>query len=414
MQRYLYTFILVGVLARLCFITLTRFLENLIKTKRSFSSLTESVVTTSCTKQFFITIEEDTSVRIEVQNFHEKHAGSILISKTPGHGSLECFPEKKKIIQTDKHCSLTPSYRPNADYSGEDRFRYFLLHDNLTTISNDEYEVRVIIEPKADNIETQIDEAVMKSSDGFVHIPVLRNDKYVDKQDICMIQNHDVQHNSAEVKFKDIAQDLGMDAVQSAVPSSPDCLFDHYDPTLKTWIKGSFCLPEQSVGAGATADYDNDGLLDIYYARVDGNDQLWRNIGDGSFQLVTTEANLTQTMYHRSSSVTWADVDNDGDVDLYIGTIAEDRFYFYLNDGMGHFTEEAIERGLAGKPTIPPYKTSTMTIAFGDYNKDGMSLNQLISYHAADKAISKLFSRFTFTFLFSWLSKCKCCICVFY
>ena len=97
MQRYLYTFILVGVLARLCFITLTRFLENLIKTKRSFSSLTESVVTTSCTKQFFITIEEDTSVRIEVQNFHEKHAGSILISKTPGHGSLECFPEKKKI-----------------------------------------------------------------------------------------------------------------------------------------------------------------------------------------------------------------------------------------------------------------------------------------------------------------------------
>ena len=62
------------------------------------------------------------------------------------------------------------------------------------------------------------------------------------------------------------------------------------NPTLKTWIKGSFCLPEQSVGAGATADYDNDGLLDIYYARVDGNDQLWRNIGDGSFQLVTTEA----------------------------------------------------------------------------------------------------------------------------
>ena len=116
------------------------------------------------------------------------------------------------------------------------------MHDNLTTISNDEYEVRVIIEPKADNIETQIDEAVMKSSDGFVHIPVLRNDKYVDKQDICMIQNHDVQHNSAEVKFKDIAQDLGMDAVQSAVPSSPDCLFDHYESNTKNMDQGFILL----------------------------------------------------------------------------------------------------------------------------------------------------------------------------
>ena len=192
-------------------------------------------------------MEEDTSVRIEVQNFHEKPAGSILISKAPGHGSLECFPDKNEITQTDKHCGLSPSYFPNTDYSGEDRFHYFLLHENLTTISNDEYEVRIIIQPKPDNIKTQMDEAVMKSSDGFIHIPVLRNDKYVDKPDICMIRYHSVQDKSAEIKFKDVAQELGMDAVQSAVPSSPDCLFDHYDPSLKTWIKGSFCLPEQSA-----------------------------------------------------------------------------------------------------------------------------------------------------------------------
>ena len=319
------------------------------------STLTEAAVTSSCAKQFTVTTDEDTDVKIAIQDFHEKPAASILISKPPGYGSLDC--EQNEATQTDEHCSLQPSYLPALDYSGEDGFRYFLLHENLSTVSNEEYEVRIIIRPKPDKIVAEMDEVSMKLSDGLIHIPVLKNDKYVDKPDVCMVQNHQVQDKNAEIKFKDIAQELGMDAVQSAVPSIPDCVFDQYDPTLKTWIKGSFCLPEQSAGAGATADYDNDGLLDIYYARVDGNDQLWRNLGNGSFQLVTAEANLTQT--------------GDGDVDLYIGTIAEDRFYFYVNDGMGHFAEEATQRGLAGKPTIPPYKTSTMTIALGDYNKDG-------------------------------------------
>lgn len=335
-------------------------------------TLIERAISTSCAKKFTITTNEDTKVDIAIQDFHKRAAASILISTAPGHGSLDCFPDQTEVTQTDEHCSLHPSYLPSTDYSGEDSFHYFLLHENRTTVSNEEYELRIIIEPKADKIVAEIDEVSMNLCDGYIHIPVLKNDKHVDKADVCMIRDYHAQDNSAEIKFKDIAPELGMDAVQSAIPSSPDCLFDQFDPTLKTWIKGSFCLPEQSAGAGATADYDNDGLLDIYYARVDGNDQLWRNLGNSSFRLVTAEANLTQTMYHRSSSVTWGDVDNDGDVDLFIGTMAEDRFYFYLNDGMGHFSEEAVERGLAVRPSIPPFKTSTMTIALGDYNKDGM------------------------------------------
>lgn len=122
---------------------------------------------------------------------------------------------------------------------------------------------------------------------------------------------------------------------------------------------------------GDPADYDGDGLMDIYYARMDGPDQLWRNLGNGTFKEFTAEANLSSTAFHRSSAVAWVDVDNDGDMDIYVGTMAESRFYLYINDGMGHFTEEAEERGVALKPVIPPYKTSTMTIAVGDYDRDG-------------------------------------------
>ena len=173
------------------------------------------------------------------------------------------------------------------------------------------------------------------------------------------------------MKFEDIAVPLGMTAIQQKPPKAPECLFDQFDPRLKIWIPGSFCIVEISSGAAATADYDGDGLMDIYYARMDGPDQLWRNFGNGTFKEFTAEANLSSTAFHRSSAVAWVDIDNDGDMDIYVGTMAESRFYLYVNDGMGHFTEEAEKRGVALKPVIPPYKTSTMTIAVGDYDRDG-------------------------------------------
>jgi hypothetical protein len=65
------------------------------------------------------------------------------------------------------------------------------------------------------------------------------------------------------------------------------------------WIKGSFCLPDLSSGTAALADYDGDGLMDIYYARTDGPDELWRNMGNGTYKLATTEAALCGTVHHR-------------------------------------------------------------------------------------------------------------------
>ena len=58
-------------------------------------------------------------------------------------------------------------------------------------------------------------------------------------------------------------------------------------------------MPDLSSGSGALADYDNDGLMDIYYARSDGPDELWRNMGNGTYRLVTEEAGLQGTIHHR-------------------------------------------------------------------------------------------------------------------
>ena len=133
---------------------------------------------------------------------------------------------------------------------------------------------------------------------------------------------------------------------------------------------------------------------------MDGPDELWRNLGDGTFRLVTAEANLAATAYHHSSGVAFVDIDNDGDEDIYVATSAESRFYLYVNDGLGHFTEDAEARGLGLKPTIPPFQTSTMTIAVGDYDKDGWldlyttewlpHLDQSFDYNNATHSLSRL------------------------
>jgi enediyne biosynthesis protein E4 len=73
----------------------------------------------------------------------------------------------------------------------------------------------------------------------------------------------------------------------------------------------------QSYGMGGTAgDIDGDGDLDLYVTTFGGPHQLFRNNGDGTFTDVTARAGVGDTLW--SSSAAFADVDNDGDLDLFV------------------------------------------------------------------------------------------------
>lgn len=65
----------------------------------------------------------------------------------------------------------------------------------------------------------------------------------------------------------------------------------------------------------ATADYDNDGDLDLYVSNF-GPNVLYRNQGDGTFVDVTASAQVGDARW--GASAAWIDYDRDGDLDLYV------------------------------------------------------------------------------------------------
>ena len=166
------------------------------------------------------------------------------------------------------------------------------------------------------------------------------------------------------VRFTDVTESAGLNYIQYALRPDGSCLLDG---GLTGTGDGKFCLPERMSGGAAAADYDNDGYVDLFVTRLDAPDILFRNMGDDRFEDRSREAGLS-AFNLRSNGAAWIDVDNDGDMDLYVTTIADTRYYLFINDGSGRFTEEAVARGAAIASSEIHIGYS---VAVGDFDVDG-------------------------------------------
>jgi hypothetical protein len=94
------------------------------------------------------------------------------------------------------------------------------------------------------------------------------------------------------------------------------------------------------------ADYNNDRCTDILVMRggweVPQRKSLLRNNCNGTFTDVTAEAGLAVPATSTQAAA-WADVNNDGWLDLFVGN-EDTRAQLFLNDGKGHFSDIAKER----------------------------------------------------------------------
>ncbi|MDE2927896.1 MAG: FG-GAP-like repeat-containing protein [Acidobacteriota bacterium] len=125
----------------------------------------------------------------------------------------------------------------------------------------------------------------------------------------------------------------------------------------------SFIFAHYDHGNGlAIADVDGDGRHDIYFVSQAGSNELWKNLGGGRFENITERAGVG-VKERIGVTASFADIDNDGDADLYVTTVRGGNVLFE-NDGKGVFKDISVESGLG-------YKGHSSAAVFFDYDRDG-------------------------------------------
>jgi len=148
----------------------------------------------------------------------------------------------------------------------------------------------------------------------------------------------------------------------------------------------------------AFGDFDNDDQVDIFIANL-GSNLLLKNDG-GKFTDITETAGVTGEKDRWSSSAGWADIDKDGDLDLFVcNYVAWSREfdvaqnfqltgggraygrpqafsgafpYLYRNDGDGKFTDISAESGVQIKnPATNVPLAKALAVTFCDFDEDG-------------------------------------------
>jgi tetratricopeptide (TPR) repeat protein len=193
-------------------------------------------------------------------------------------------------------------------------------------------------------------------------------------------------HNNGDGTFSDrteqaglIDQLGGLNIVQADY-NSDGCMdilvlrggwqFPQRKSLLRNNCNGTFTDVTDASGLGATvtstqaavwADIDNDGNLDLFVANEGAPAQLFHNNGNGTFEEIGHAAGIDQTAY--SKGVTAADYDHDRFVDFYV-TNQRGVNFLYHNNGNLTFTEVGRQAGVQA----PSFSFATW---FFDYDNDG-------------------------------------------
>ncbi len=135
--------------------------------------------------------------------------------------------------------------------------------------------------------------------------------------------------------------------------------------TFTRTTTGAVVTDLSGAWGSSTADYDNDGKLDIFVSNFNQNNFLYKGNGDGTFTKITT-GNIVSDG-GGSLGCAWCDYDNDGYKDLFVanGNFSSGQANFlYHNNGNGTFTK--ITTG-----SIVTDVFNSTGGSWGDYDNDG-------------------------------------------
>jgi tetratricopeptide (TPR) repeat protein len=211
---------------------------------------------------------------------------------------------------------------------------------------------------------------------------------------LLKVKNEDSLHTIKP--FTDVAANIGLNLRDMGGGSIIDDFNNdgYADIVLSSWgltepmhycrnnQDGTFTDVSDSSGLGyltgglnmMQTDYNNDGFKDIFVLRGawkakfgKNPNSLLRNNGNGTFTDVTIESGLLS--FHPTQTATWADFNNDGWLDVFIGNETTptgdiNACELFINNRNGTFTEEAAKANCAITEFVKG-------VTSGDYNNDG-------------------------------------------
>ncbi|MEO0469353.1 MAG: FG-GAP-like repeat-containing protein [Bacteroidota bacterium] len=111
------------------------------------------------------------------------------------------------------------------------------------------------------------------------------------------------------------------------------------DGTFSKQGDNPIVMEAKSTMGGYWGDYDNDGLQDLFVCNArDENNSLYHNDGNGKFTKITSGDIVNDG--GNSLGASWGDYDNDGDLDLYVTNASNQKNFFYINNGDGTFSKD--------------------------------------------------------------------------
>ena len=159
----------------------------------------------------------------------------------------------------------------------------------------------------------------------------------------------------------DCDNDGNLDCFVANTGASQDFLYLGVgDGTFTKVTTGPIVAESESSTAASWADYDGDGLLDLFVSHT-GPNSLFRNEGTSFTQIITGDIVTDNETSHGAA---WADYDNDHDLDLFVANANGEDNSLYRNDGGAGFTK------ITGLPIVTGGGASCGG-SWGDYNNDG-------------------------------------------
>src|SRR5688572_10795133 len=141
--------------------------------------------------------------------------------------------------------------------------------------------------------------------------------------------------NSSGIAWGDYNNDGQVDLFVSPINRSSLLFSNNGNGSFTRVVTGSIATDSGTTFGACWADYDNDGALDLFVGvNSGGNDWLYRNNVDGSFTKITSGAIVSSG--GNANNCSWGDYDNDGFVDLFVANSDQNDFLFH-NNGNGTF-----------------------------------------------------------------------------